>query len=119
MDVTGEGQRDRPALRVDRFSDVVCVLRFMIGPAGGRIPARIVGSGAASALIWQPERTRASTIASGPARCAVLEAAMGPTPFLLMCQTGQTKPRCGYVQGRWTGDENTPSGSCAKRPRKA
>jgi len=71
------------------------------------------------ALIWQPERTRASTIASSPARCAVLEAAMGPTPFLLMCQTGQTKPPCGYVPGRWTGDENTPSGSDAKRPRKA
>jgi hypothetical protein len=45
MDITSESQRDRPALRVDRFSLIIWVLGFTIGPAGGRVPGSIVGFG--------------------------------------------------------------------------
>src|SRR5215211_5728203 len=98
MDVTGEGQRDRPALRVHRLSVVVCVLGFTIGPASGRLRARIARWGAAWALIWQLERTRASMIASSPARCPEVETTMGTHPFLLLCPTGQNEAHAGACQ---------------------
>ena len=37
-------------------------------------------------------------IASSPARCPEVETTMGPTPFLLLCPTGQTKRHAGACQ---------------------
>jgi hypothetical protein len=54
MDVTGEGQRDRPALRVHRLGVVVRVLGFTIGRVGGLVPARIVGFGGGLGLDLVP-----------------------------------------------------------------
>src|SRR5215211_5822996 len=105
MDVTGEGQRDRPALRVHRLSVVVCVLGFTIGPASGRLRARIARWGAAWALIWQLERTSASMIASSPARCPEVETTMGTHPLSSTVPNRTKRSPRWCVPGRWTGED--------------
>ena len=95
-------QRDRPLFAsIASASSSACSDSPSARAAGG-CPRGSSGLGAASALIWQPQRTRASMIASSPARCPEVETTMGPTPFFFCPNRTNELPRA-CVPGRWTG----------------